>query len=1378
MDQKELMQQVKDYWKQHDVFQQSLVQRSDTFQIATYDGPPFASGTPHFWHGLVGAMKDTFLRYKTMKWYNVNRDRWWDCHGLPVEKAVEKALWLDGKKDIEEKLWVEKFTEACRAYVGKTDQERRIFVDSIGRRADMDHAYYTMNLDFMESIIRVFQNMYNQNLVYKWFKVQRCCPSCATSLSNSEVNEWYKDRQDAAITIKFKVSAWMFDITSYENTADNFTHVVDCAIKQGNKFLMQYHKRWQCYVFPGGKIDKWSDITSTVQREIKEECDLNVVGSKELGSFKKIIKWRPHCMHMVEVEVTGDAKNMEPEKHLQMVRAEIIPSDNSLWFAVKIEETIIDDDFEIMNQFYDLYVYHHQIAQQISDEKADVNILAWTTTPWTLPSNMFLAVGKHIHYYMVFDKSAKEYFIIAESLVKQYYKNPDEYILINIMQWEDLVWITYEPLFPFINQSKIDQKYKDQFFKVIAADFVSTEDGTGIVHIAPGFGIDDFDAVAQFLPRDDSKNWLFMPVNEYGEFTDEVADWKWQSVFDVNKEVITRLKNEKKLIWQKSYSHSYPHCRRCETPLISRALTSRFIKEPELTSITVPNAEKIWFVPESVKNRFIDTLKSAPDWNLSRNRYRGSPLPIWENQDNLEEKIVIWKLDELYQRSKTWSKNLTKHILIRHGRTISNEEGLHDCAGASDLSELGQQEAEYVKIYLEKNIHQDDDVVFVLSPLKRCLQTALPYLKNYYPAKELADIEKNIATIRQQFDELYQSGKFLSYIKDTKTEKSFAVGKNIIIDFRIAELYIPEYQGVHFDYKTLEQTPWETKLSPTWESLAHLSNRVNAYLTDYNQRFATSTIVTFSHGEPLVLIKKLFRDFDYGTRRQENYPVNKTFEKYQTRAITSMYRDNDRKTEVDLHKPYVDTYRFTKDGHTYKRIPEVMDCWFESGSMPFGQAHYLWEDTSKFVYPADFIIEWLDQTRGRFRTLHVCWNAVMKWNSFNNVVINGLILAEDGRKMSKSLRNYPDPEELFARYGTDAYRLYMLSSPAVRAEPMRFSEKWVEQVYKDFTAAMINSYKFFETYAKVDNFVYTDPTVYFLRHGHAEWQQAEAKLLPETLEAMKDPKYIEMVLRTNPDVIYASPFVRTKKTAEIIQQLFRTHRQKDIPIIMEEWLASDCGKEIESYTKIVAKESGKNVLIVSHDPVFQILRSHMYDTRNITSINKMQCVEMPTHVISNELDKWILAAIHEVWLELEKQMDGYALDGGAKIVLSFVDKLNNWFIRRSRRRFRASGMDSDKASAYTTLFTVLDRYMKLCAPFAPFIAEYMYLELQNFKTIKSETVISVHLEHLPLSSEQYVNRELLNEIAQVRRIISLGLFIRSKNKIAVKQPLSKMEIKM
>jgi phosphohistidine phosphatase SixA len=284
--------------------------------------------------------------------------------------------------------------------------------------------------------------------------------------------------------------------------------------------------------------------------------------------------------------------------------------------------------------------------------------------------------------------------------------------------------------------------------------------------------------------------------------------------------------------------------------------------------------------------------------------------------------------------------------------------------------------------------------------------------------------------------------------------------------------------------------------------------------------------------------------------------------------------------------------------------------------------------------------------------------------------------------------------------------------------------------------------------------------------------------MPETIEAMKDPAYVEMILRTNPDVIYASPFVRTKKTAEIIQEIFRTHRKKDIPIVLEDGFAKDSGKEVRSYTTLVEKEVGKNVLIVSHAPTFDVLRPHFYDKDSQATINKMECIKMPTTVINNELDRWILAALHEVGLELEKQMNEYSLDGGAKTVLSFVDKLNNWFIRRSRRRFWANGMDSHKASAYMTLFEVLDTYMKFCAPFAPFLAEHIYLALQEFKTTKLIEGDSVHLQYLPLSSEQYINHALLDEISLVRRIISLGLFIRSKNKIAVKQPLSKMEIKM
>jgi isoleucyl-tRNA synthetase len=185
-----------------------------------------------------------------------------------------------------------------------------------------------------------------------------------------------------------------------------------------------------------------------------------------------------------------------------------------------------------------------------------------------------------------------------------------------------MMGLKYEPLFQHINKSKIDKKYKEQFFKIIAGEFVSTEDGTGIVHIAPAFGMEDFNVVAQFLPRDDSKNWLFLPVNDYGEFTEEVPERRGTRVYDANKDIIQRLKEEGKLIGQRSYEHSYPHCRRCDTALISKALTSRFIKEPSLTPITVPHAEEIGFVPETVKKRFIDVIKTAPDWNLARNRYR------------------------------------------------------------------------------------------------------------------------------------------------------------------------------------------------------------------------------------------------------------------------------------------------------------------------------------------------------------------------------------------------------------------------------------------------------------------------------------------------------------------------------------------------------------------------------------------------------------------------------------------------------------------------------------------------------------------------------------------------------------------------------------
>lgn len=1373
MNQKELIQSLNAYWKENNIFKKSLDQRSEKFQSITYDGPPFASGKPHFGHGLTSSMKDTILRYKTMKWYKVNRDRWRDCHGLPVEKAVEQALGIDGKKDIEEKLGIEKFVEECRNYVSNTGDERVKFIDRIGRRADMDHAYYTMNLDFMESVLRVFQTMYNQNLVYKGFKVQRYCPSCATSLSNSEVNEWYKDRQDPAITIKFPIYNTDKEILQkFEATPDGFVHVVDCALKKDNKFLMLYHKKWQKYVFPGGKIDKGHTLENTVKKELKEELGIEVTGVKNLWSFKEIMPYGLFNLNIIDVEFVGEPENLEPEKHTHTIRAEVIPSDNKLWFAVKIENTIVDDDFEIMNQFYDLYIYQKKIAQQVSEiqwqEKGNMNILAWTTTPWTLPSNMFLAVGKHIHYLIVFDKNTKEYFVIAENLMKQYYKDENEYLLINIIQGETLVGHTYEPLFQHINKSKIDQTFKDQFFKIIPGEFVSTEDGTGIVHIAPSFGMDDFEAVAQILPREKAKERLFLPVNEYGEFTDEVPEWKGTRVYEANKDIIQALKDNKKLIGQRSYEHSYPHCRRCDTPLISKALTSWFIKEPDLREITLPNAENIGFVPEGVKKRFIDVLNSAPDWNLARNRYRGAPIPIWENTQNPEDKIVAGTLEEIYQGTRTGSQNITKNILIRHGETVYNETHTHDSYSKTQLNETGKKQAQEICTYIE-NIAKKDELIYIITPLERTLQTIFQHLEKTF-ANEISNIQKKYQDIQKIYQDLRDKQELQSYIQDTSKQHLFEITENIYVDFRTTDIISPELQDKIFPTGLTTSKATHEKITSQGESIDKIFARCKAYIQEINEKFRGKTIVTITHRDSIILIQKAFKDFDYISKKADYNPHNG--------KIVVRYRDNDRNTEVDLHKPYIDSYRFKTWDQEYRRIPEVMDCRFESGSMPFGQCGYTWtKNTKPLVYPADFIIEGLDQTRGWFRTMHVCGNAVMKKNSFNNVVINGMILAEDGKKMSKKLKNYPDPEYLFGKYGTDAYRLYLLASPAVKAEPIKFSEKWVEQVYKDFTAAIMNAYKFFETYANVDKRTTDSTKIYFMRHAKAKWFDKKDELTTEGKTAMQEETFIEKVLRIHPDIIYTSPATRAKETAQEIAKIIKTYRNRDVDIKEEEKLWTETMDNIGVYEDIKQNEAGKTILIVGHDLNFQELWMTLYQTKQ--SIERLEAIKLPNAIITNELDKWILAEINSLGIQFEQEMNNYFLDTSAKLILGFVEKLNNRFIRRSRRRFRASGMDNDKKSAFDTLFEVLENYMKISASLAPFVTEHIYLELQKFVRASSSLVSeSIHLQHLPLYSPKYIDKQLLEEIEIVRKIISLGLFIRSKNKMAVKQPLANMQVRL
>ena len=206
MDNAEMMNSLIEFWKKNQIFQRSIDERNSGLHFRFFDGPPFASGTPHFGHLLASSIKDLIPRFWTMKGYQVERKRGRDCHGLPVEKAVEKSLGIDGKRDIENKIGIEKFTKECRKYVSDTNDAWQWVIDHIGRRADIDNAYYTMHLPFMETVINCFDSIYKNNQVYRGFKGQRYCPSCATPLANNEVSDGYQDKTDTTVTVKFKMA--------------------------------------------------------------------------------------------------------------------------------------------------------------------------------------------------------------------------------------------------------------------------------------------------------------------------------------------------------------------------------------------------------------------------------------------------------------------------------------------------------------------------------------------------------------------------------------------------------------------------------------------------------------------------------------------------------------------------------------------------------------------------------------------------------------------------------------------------------------------------------------------------------------------------------------------------------------------------------------------------------------------------------------------------------------------------------------------------------------------------------------------------------------------------------------------------------------------
>ena len=653
-------------------------------------------------------------------------------------------------------------------------------------------------------------------------------------------------------------------------------------------------------------------------------------------------------------------------------------------------------------------------------------ILSWTTTPWTLPGNVALAVGSKIKY-VTTEKDGDKLWYAKDSLIAKEFGTIGREV-----SGVDLVGLSYEPLFD-VASLKSEKSYK-----IYPADFVTTTEGTGIVHTAVMYGEDDY-ALGKTIGLPEKHT-----VNEEGKFTEDIADLEGMYVKaeETEEKIFEHLAAHSNLFKTEKYIHEYPHCWRCGTPILYYARTSWFIAMSGLRKELLARNQTINWMPEHVKNgRFGEWLREAKDWNLSRERYWGTPLPIWECKKCGHASVV----DGMGELSRLTGGSKNNYWVMRHGEAESNVFNIiNSRGGAYHLTLHGEKQvAAAVKKLKAELVHKHKDIDIIIA-------------SDVLRTKETEDIARTI----------------------------FA-GKKVFIDTRLEEIHLGPMLDGYRDEKYRKQFPtYESRFEKRpegGESLRDVRQRVWNFLHDCEKKYEGKNILIISHEYPIWMLHQAAegwsekRAIAEKEKRDEERNDGTFFGFAEVQKLDLKVLPRNESGEVDLHRPYIDVMILScpKCKADMRRVLEVADVWYDSGAMPFAQGHWPFGDSNKKVitdkklpsaYPADYIAEGMDQTRGWFYTLLAIATAMGYPAPYKNVVSLGLINDKFGQKMSKSKGNVVDPWNMIATYGIDAVRWYFFTG-APLGEPKNFDEQEIAKSFRKMHLIVYNSFVFWKTYA-------------------------------------------------------------------------------------------------------------------------------------------------------------------------------------------------------------------------------------------------------------------------------------------------------------------------